>query len=119
MKALEITNRTRHDAELYPQSFITGWEPVAKNNATSHLHALCNFRTIIGVVTLYRLFHPLATITMCLQKKAVDIVKAFKDIEADFHAVRSGVVNEFSKIYDHAECLGSAPSLTKMYSFFF
>ena len=34
-------------------------------------------------------------------KKAVDIVKAFNNIEAvkgDIHAVRSGVVNEFSKL---------------------
>ena len=48
-------------------------------------------------------------ITKCLQGKAVDIVKAFKDTEAvkgDFHAVRSGVVNEFSKIHDQAERLG-------------
>ena len=110
VKALEIINRTCQDAELYPESFITGWEPVAKNNATSHLHALCNFGTIIGVVTLYRLFHPLATITKCLKKKAVDIVNASKDIEAvkgDFHAVRCGLVKEFSKIYDQAEHLGS------------
>ena len=67
------------------------------------------FGTIIGVVTLYWLFHPLAMITKSLQGKAVDIVKAFKDIEAvkgDNYAVRSGVVNEFSKIYDQAEHLG-------------
>ena len=109
MKALEIINGTCQDSELYPESFITGWDPAAKNDATSHLHALCSFGTIIGVVTLYRLFHPLAMITKSLQGKAVDIVKAFKDIEAvkgDYHAVRSGVVNEFCKIYDQAERLG-------------
>ena len=109
VKALEIINGTCQDSELYPESFITGWDPAAKNDATSHLHALCSFGTIIGVVTLYRLFHPLAMITKSLQGKAVDIVKAFKDIEAvkgDYHAVRSGVVNEFCKIYDQAERLG-------------
>ena len=56
----------------------------------------------IDVVTLYRLFHPLTMITKCLQVKVVDIVKAFKDIEAvkgDFHAVRSGVVNDLVRYY--------------------
>ena len=48
-------------------------------------------------------------ITKSLQRKAIDIVRAFKDIEAvktDFHAIRSGVVGRFSKIYDQAEYLG-------------
>ena len=110
VKALEIINGTCQDCELYPESFRTGWELSAKNDATSHLHALCNFGTIIGVVALYRLLHPLAMITKCLQGKAIDIAKAFKDIEAvkaDFHAIRSGVVEEFSEIYDQAERLGA------------
>ena len=110
VKALEIINGTCQDCELYPESFRTGWELSAKNDATSHLHALCNFGTIIGVVALYRLLHPLAMITKCLQGKAIDIAKAFNNIEAvkaDFHAIRSGVVEEFSKIYDQAERLGA------------
>ena len=40
---LEIMNGTCQDSELYPESFIAGWEPAAKNDATSHLHALCSF----------------------------------------------------------------------------
>ena len=51
VKALEIIQ----DSELYPERFVSGWEPAAKNDA-AHVHALCNFGTTIGVVSLHFYF---------------------------------------------------------------
>ena len=67
--------------------------------------------TLIGVVALYRLLHPLAMITKCLQGKAVDIVKAIRDIQEvkhDFPCLRDGVDMEFQAIYNQAERLGQS-----------
>eukprot|EP00731_Ephydatia_muelleri_P009788 Em0005g374a len=76
---------------------------------------------LTGVVALYRLLHPLAMITKCLQGKAVDIVKAFRDIQEvkhDFQCLRDGVDMEFQAIYNQAERLGQSvgvePSLPRI-----
>ena len=111
IKALEIINGTCEDIHQYPDTLISGWEPAAKNDATSHLHALCNFGTIIAIVSIYRLLHPLAIITRCLQGKTVDLIKAFRDIEAikqDYKVLRAGVNDEFQRIYEQAERLGQS-----------
>ena len=108
IKALEIINGTCEDIHQYPDTLISGWEPAAKNDATSHLHALCNFGTIIAIVSIYRLLHPLAIITRCLQGKTVDLIKAFRDIEVikqDYKVLRAGVNDEFQRIYEQAERL--------------
>ena len=50
-------------------------------------------------------------ITKCLQGKAVDIVKAFRDIQEvkhDFQCLRDGVDMEFQAIYNQAERLGQS-----------
>ena len=94
MKALEIINGTYQDCELYPESFRTGWEPSAKQCYYS-LSCPVEFRNHDWCSCTLPVTYPLAMITKCLQGKAIDIVKAFKDIEAvdsDFHASRSGVV---------------------------
>ena len=108
IKALEIINGTCEDIHQYPDALISGWEPAAKNDTTSHLHALCSFGTIIAIVSIYRLLHPLAMITKCLQGKTVDLIKAFRDIEAikqDYKVLRAGINDEFQRIYEQAERL--------------
>ena len=50
-------------------------------------------------------------ITKCLQGKAVDIVKAIRDIQEvkhDFPCLRDGVDMEFQAIYNQAERLGQS-----------
>ena len=79
-----------------------------QNDATSYLHALCNFGTIIAIVSIYRLLHPLAMITRCIQGKTVYLIKAFRDIEAikqNYKALRAGVNDEFQRIHEQAERL--------------
>ena len=47
-------------------------------------------------------------ITMCLQGKTVDLIKAFRDNEAikqDYKALRAGVNDEFQSIYEQGERL--------------
>ncbi|KAL5497565.1 hypothetical protein EMCRGX_G014061 [Ephydatia muelleri] len=121
VKALEIINGTCQGIEAYPDDIKVGWETEARRDATAHLNALCNFGILIGVVALYRLLHPLAMITKCLQGKAVDIVKAFRDIQEvkhDFQCLRDGVDMEFQAIYNQAERLGQSvgvePSLPRI-----
>lgn len=108
IKALEVINGTCQDIHQYPDILTQGWEPAAKNDATSYLHALCNFGTIIALVSIYRILHLLAVITKSLQGKTVDVIKAFIEIESvkrDFKTLREGVNDEFQKIYEQAECL--------------
>ena len=108
IQVLEIINGTCEDIDQYPDTLISEWEPAAKNDATSHLHPLCNFGTMIAIVSIYRLLYPLAMITRCLQGKAVDLIKAFRDIEAikqDYKVLRAGVNDEFQRIYEQAERL--------------
>lgn len=55
-------------------------------------------------------------ITKCLQGKAVDIVKAFRDIQEvkhDFQSLRDGVDAEFQTIYNQAEHLGQSIGVAK------
>ena len=120
VKALEIINGTCQGIEAYPDDIKVGWETEAWRDATAHLNALCNFGILIGVVVL-RLLHPLAMITKCLQGKAGDIVKAFRDIQEvkhDFQSLRDGVDMEFQAIYNQAERLGQSvgvePSLPRI-----
>ena len=53
-----------------------------KQEATSLLNAVTSFEFIISLIGLYRLLHPLAGITNCLQGRVVDIIEAYDDVSS-------------------------------------
>ena len=53
-------------------------------------------------------YYTLLPITRCLQGKTVDLIKAFRDIEAikqDYKVLRAGVNDEFQRIYEHGNSI--------------
>jgi len=90
----------------YDEEFTKeNWSAETKRDATSHLNAICDFGFIVGLVSMYKLLHPLHGTTQKLQGRAVDIVKAFHEIEevkADLQATRNTIDMTFKKIFDQS-----------------
>ena len=65
-----------------------------------------NFKFLIGLVSLYRLLHPLVAITQNLQGRSVDIIKAYNRVESciqDMQHMRQIIGEEFYKVYKQSE----------------
>ena len=74
----------------------------------------------MGIISLYRLLHPVAPITQKLQGRTVDVIAAFngvKDCIEDMKTLRENVEGEFSIICQQAERMtakfGVAPSIPR------
>jgi hypothetical protein len=101
----EIINGTHEYLDDYDESYTTGWSADSKKDATAYLNSICDFSFIVGLVSIYRLLHPLHGTTVKLQGKSIDIVKAFEEIEdvkKDIKAMREAIDIEFDKIYKQA-----------------
>ena len=59
-----------------------GWDYKTKWKATLLLITVTSFEFIIYLIGLYRLLHPLAGITNCLQGRGVDIIEAYDDVSS-------------------------------------
>ena len=57
-----------------------GWDYKTKWEATLLLITVTFFEFIIYLIGLYRLLHPLAGITNCLQGRGVDKIEAYDDV---------------------------------------
>lgn len=109
VESLEVINGTHANLELFSPIFREGWSPKDKREATAHLCGVANFEFIVGIISLYRLLHPLVGVTQRLQGRAADVVSAYQDVDSclqDIQAVRASIDKEFSIIYQQAERMG-------------
>ena len=63
---------------------------------------------MIGLVSLYRLLHPLVGITQNLQGRSIDIIKTYNEVEGciqDMQHMRQTIDEEFHNIYKQTERL--------------
>ena len=106
VEALEIMNGTHRGKESFESVYKDGWDSKAKKEATSFLNAVTKFEFLIGLVSLYRLLHPLVGITQKLQGRSIDVVNAYKEVDGcikDMEHVRENIDAEFKVIYQQAE----------------
>lgn len=73
-ESLEIINRTHLKLEKFPKTRTTDWDSHAKREATNFLNALSKFEFIVGIISLYRLLHPVAGISDKAQDHNIDII---------------------------------------------
>ena len=101
MEALEVVNGTHADINQLDETYSKGWSAKDKQEASSYLHALSNFNFIIGLISLYRFMHPFPGIIKKLQRRSIDVVKAFNKVESvvnDLGAARGNLDSEFKTI---------------------
>ena len=106
MEAFEVINSTHPERSDFNNIYTDGWDPKTKQDATSYLHAVTKFEFIIGLVSLYRLLHPLVGITQTLQESSIDVVKAYNHIQSsidDMNLLRENMDDEFKNIYQQSE----------------
>ena len=54
----------------------------SKREATNYLNALAKFEFIIGILSLYRLLHPIAGLTNKLQGRSIDVIEAYANVSS-------------------------------------
>ena len=80
VEALEIINGTHPSIKTFDEIFTKGWDSNSKKEAAAYINALTSFGFIVGLTSLCRLLHPVASITKKLQGRTVDIVKAYQKV---------------------------------------
>ena len=68
-------------------------------------------KIIVGITSLYRLLHLVASITQKLQDRTIDIVKAYQEVQScilDMRVVRDKIEEEFLVIYRQAERIATS-----------
>ena len=120
VESLEIINGSSPKLSDYSDEYTKGWSSQAKREATPRLKALTDFSFIVGLITMYHLLHPLHGITVLLQGRNMDIVRAYQEVDStlsDLKHIRSTVEDEFRKIYLYAirvaENIGVDPSFPR------
>jgi len=120
VEAFEIICGTHPEIDTFDRMFTEGWDPKNKKDAESYLHAVTKFQFIIGLVSLYRLLHPLAGTTQRLQGRSIDVVKAYNEVQScidDLKHTRNCINKEFNIIYQQAtklaEFLSVQPSIPR------
>ena len=108
VEAFEIMNGTYLKNNDFNIVYKDGWDSKTNEDATSYLNAITKFEFLIGLVSLYRLLHPLVGITQNLQGRSIDIIKAYNEAEGCIpymQHMRQTIDEEFHKIYKQAERL--------------
>ena len=106
VEALEIIIGTHPDINTLDEIFTKGWNWNSKKEVTTYINALTSFEFIVGITFLYRLLHPVASITQTLQGRTIDIVKAYQEVQSYIlgqRVVRDKIEEEFLVIYRQAE----------------
>ena len=114
MEAFEVINGTQPERNDFNNIYTDGWDPKTKQDATSYLHAVTKFEFIIGLVSLYRLLHPLVGITQTLQGSSIDVVKAYNHVQSstdDMKLLRENMDDEFKIIYQQSERMATKLSV--------
>ena len=90
---------------------VASWDPKSRSDAASLLTSLTSFDFIVTFLTMYHLLSHLAGITVKLQGKTVDIIKAYNEIssvKAVYKAISDDLEVEFSKSYKQAVRMANA-----------
>lgn len=107
IEAFEVINGTHPDIDAFDDDlYRKGWDSNSKKEATGFINTLANFEFIVGIISLYRLLHPLVHITQKLQGRAMDVVSAYNEVHScisDMQVIRETIDEEFSVIYRQAE----------------
>ena len=106
VESFEVINGAHPKRNDFNNIYTDGWDPKIKQDATSYLHAVTKFEFIIGLVSLYRLLHPLDGITQTLQGSSIDVVKAYNHVQSsidDMKLLRENMDDEFKVIYQQSE----------------
>ena len=114
VEALGIINGTHPSINTFDEIFTKGWDSNSKKEPTIYINALTIFEFIVGITSLYRLLHPVASITQKLQDRTIgtiDIIKAYQEVQScilDMRMVRDKIVEEFLVIYRQAERIATS-----------
>jgi len=106
VECFDIISGTHPDMDEFDKEYTKGWDSQSKKDATAYAKAVTDFGFIVGLVSLYYLLHPLHGVTVYLQGRTIDIVKAYQLIDetvSDIKATRNNVEQEFKKIFEQAE----------------
>ena len=88
-----------------------------KKEASSFLNALTTFELLIRIISLYRLLHPLSSVTQKLQGRIADILYAYNNMQEvvdNLNYIWENVDKEADVIYQQALrmadklCIGNA-----------
>ena len=105
-ESFEIINRTHLELGKIPKTRTTGWDFHAKRDVTNFLNALSKFEFIVGIISLYRLLHPVAGISDKLQDRIRDITEVYESVNCcveDIKYMRENVVKEFDQNFNQAK----------------
>ena len=72
---------THADLDQFRSDFTNGWYAKTKTEASSFFNAITTFEFLIGIISLYRLLHPLSSVTQKLQGRTADIVYALNNMQ--------------------------------------
>ncbi|XP_041374266.1 zinc finger MYM-type protein 1-like [Gigantopelta aegis] len=89
------------------------WDPKCCSDAASLLASLTSFDFIVTFLTIYHFLSHLSGITVKLQGRSVDVIKAYHEIstvKAVYKAIYDDVEVEFSRSYKQAVIMASAVS---------
>ena len=114
VEAFEVINGTHPGRNEFNNIYKDVWDPKTKQDATSYLHAVTKFEFIIGLVSLYRLLHPLVGITQTLQGSSIDVAKAYNHVQSsieDMKLLRENMDDEFKIIYEQSERMATKLSV--------
>ena len=96
VEALQIMIGTHPDLATFLETYTTGWDT--------------DF--IVGIISQYRLLHPVASITQKLQCHTVDVIAAFNGVKDCINDMKAICEGEFSIIYQQAECMDAKFGVT-------
>ena len=100
VEALEMI-AFRYHLEKYGATYAD-WDYAGRNEAQQILASVTSFQFVVVFVTIYQYLSHLSGITVKLQSKAVDIVKAhnmISEIVRTYNSERANVESSFSQIY--------------------
>ncbi|XP_062512482.1 52 kDa repressor of the inhibitor of the protein kinase-like [Corticium candelabrum] len=100
VEALEVI-AFRYHLEKYEATYAD-WDYASRNEAQQILAIVTSFQFVVVFVTIYQYLSRLSGITVKLQSKAVDMVKAhnmISEIVRTYNSERANVERSFSQIY--------------------
>ena len=94
VETFEVINGTHTELDEFEEIYIKGWDAKSKVEATQFLNSLTKFEFVIGMITLYRLLHPVAGIMQKLQGRTIDVIDAYQNVNTcieDIQLLRENV----------------------------
>ena len=80
VETFEVINGTHTELDEFEEMYIKRWDAKSKVEATQFLNSLTKFEFVNGMITLYRLLHPVAGMMQKLQGRTVDVIDAYQNV---------------------------------------